>query len=246
MMQINVPKNAESKSSTRFVHVLILDKSGSMDSVRESTRTGFNEQIQTIQRLSRENPVDEHLFAFTLFDDRVDVQEFGVKAYYAEELSAGRYVPEGATALYDAIGTTLSRLNQEYNKEDKVLITIITDGYENSSKEYTKAAVKSLVEQVQKDKGWTVTYIGANHDVAAVSPSLGIRVGNSMSYSHSDEGTTRAYGLLRSARESYVCHSKGCATSNLTGEEIKDKGAITTMFSSGNKVVEADDIKPAA
>ena len=86
------------------------------------------------------------------------------------------YQPCCCTPLYDAMGFTLTKM-QKYVQDVKdalVVVTIITDGLENASKEYTGAAVKSLVEQL-KEKGWSFTYMGANQDAVEVAFTLSIR-----------------------------------------------------------------------
>jgi hypothetical protein len=102
------------------------------------------------------------------------------------------------------------------NTKDKaVLIVILTDGYENASKEWTKDSVASLIERKKKD-GWTVTFLGANIDVQAVGNAYSIDTSNVKAYSTSNmggtmrglAGATRAYAanaVLGGSLESAAC-----------------------------------------
>jgi hypothetical protein len=79
------------------------------------------------------------------------------------------------TPLYDAIGNTITKIHKLMENEENAIasVTIITDGYENASKEYSHKAIKSLIE-AYKSEGWLFAYIGADHDVETVSYSLSI------------------------------------------------------------------------
>ena len=106
----------------------------------------------------------------------------------ARPLTMEDYQPCCCTPLYDAMGFTLTSMrNHVKNIEDAVVVvTIITDGLENASKEYTGAAVKQLVEQL-KGEGWTFTYMGANQDSVEVAFNLSIR--NARNFDYSAQGT---------------------------------------------------------
>ena len=90
-------------------------------------------------------------------------------------LTEETYVPGACTPLYDAVGRTLTKLEKELKDDENhsVIVTIITDGYENCSHEYNLAAVKSLIEHLKKG-GWSFAYMGTDHDVEGVTVSLSI------------------------------------------------------------------------
>ena len=83
---------------------------------------------------------------------------------WVKELTAERYQPECCTALYDAMGISLNALRKKVVDEDIALVTIVTDGYENTSNEYSGKSIKSLVDEL-KGKGWVFAYIGTNQEV---------------------------------------------------------------------------------
>ena len=95
------------------------------------------------------------------------------------------YIPNDCTPLFDAMGRSLNELKSHVEDEDVVLVTIITDGYENASREYNGIHIKNLVAELRA-KGWVFAYIGTNQDVDAVADDMGIR--SRMSYEYSDTG----------------------------------------------------------
>lgn len=86
-----------------------------------------------------------------------------------KELTSETYHPDCCTALYDAMGMSLNVIRSKVGEDDRVLVTVVTDGYENASREYNSKAIKSLVDEL-KGKGWVFAYIGSNQDVEKWQP----------------------------------------------------------------------------
>lgn len=125
----------------------------------------------------------------------------------------------GCTALYDAMGTTISELQQKLSHDDRVLVTIITDGYENASRTWSGKQIKSLVEELRQ-MGWTFTYIGADQDVEKVAGSIGVK--NSLRFSANEASTRKMFAQERSARERYYDKMEAkmcCCEASLAEEE---------------------------
>ena len=99
------------------------------------------------------------------------------------------------------MGNAINALRKSVANDDAVLVTIITDGYENASSEYNGPAIKKLVETM-KTKGWIFTYIGANQDVEAVASTISIT--NTLSFTASEEGTSAMFARERKARNRWV------------------------------------------
>jgi Mg-chelatase subunit ChlD len=112
------------------------------------------------------------------------------------------YQPNCGTPLYDAMGNSLSKLRRQLDTEKKnqVLVTIITDGYENTSKEYSGITIKKMVEELRAS-GWVFTYIGANQDVDAVADSFSIN--NRMSFYADEAGVDFMMVKERSSRDRF-------------------------------------------
>jgi hypothetical protein len=98
------------------------------------------------------------------------------------------------------MGISLNRLRKKVAEDDKVLVTIVTDGYENASKEYSGKAIKALVDEL-KGKGWIFAYIGANQDVEAVAATISIT--NVMNFEATCEGTGAMSERLSKARQGF-------------------------------------------
>ena len=184
---------------TRIHNLIILDESGSMESIKRAAINGMNETVQSIRDAQKKHEDQEHIVSLVSFNsseikgiyDCVPVAE-------VKELTDKEYVPDCCTPLYDAMGLSLNHLRAKVNDEDKVLVTIITDGEENSSSEYNSAAIKALVDSL-KEKGWVFAYIGANQDVLKVAQTISIT--NVMNFSSTDFGTASAIASLRKSRD---------------------------------------------
>ena len=170
---------------TRIFNLIIIDESGSMGTIKQQAINSVNETIQTIRAAQQRNENQEHFVTLVSFNDMVKTINDCVAVDEVQELTAETYLPDCCTALYDAMGMSLNALRKKVADEDKVLVTVITDGYENASREYSGKAIKALVEEL-KTKGWVFAYIGANHNVEAAAASMSIT--NTMSFKATDEG----------------------------------------------------------
>lgn len=159
--------------------VILMDRSGSMDSCRTDTEGGLrafladqNSEFPTGTRVS--------LYEFDT--------EYGT-VYENEPLSTVpdyTLKPRGGTALLDAIGRTITTVKAKRKalpKADRpdVIMVIVTDGHENSSHEFSHATVKEMIEK-RTGKGWVFVYLGANQDAITVAASMGISRDGSMTY----------------------------------------------------------------
>lgn len=182
----------------RVFNLIILDESGSMSSIEKQAIEGVNETVQTIRATQKKHEDQQHYLTLVSFNsDSVKTIYDNVEAEKVEELTNRQYRPACCTPLYDAMGDALTKLRKDVADNDVVLVTVITDGYENDSREYDGKAIKSLVESL-KGKGWIFTYIGANQDVEAVASTISIT--NTLSFSADAEGTSAMFARERKAR----------------------------------------------
>lgn len=195
------------KESVNYIYnLIILDESGSMDDIRFQALTGVNETIQTIRQAQQENPDDHQMLSFVTFDQgprsRPDVRLIidNVKIENVEDVKPEQYHPEGMTPLYDAMGKSVTALQKQVREGDHVLVTVVTDGYENASRHYTAGMIRELVDGL-KAKGWVFTYIGANQDSERTARGLGIR--STMDFEASREGTQMMWDKMRSSHREY-------------------------------------------
>lgn len=196
--------NETKQTKTQVFNVIILDKSGSMESIRQAAVDGFNETLAGIKKAQEKYAESqEHFVSLLTFCDCEKKYVFDkVPVAEARKLTLDDYEPCCCTPLYDAMGFTLMTMRNHVKKVDDavVVVTIITDGYENASKEYTGAAVKKLVEEL-KGEGWTFTYMGANQDSVEVAFNLSIR--NSRNFEATSSGTARVMGKDTSTRMNF-------------------------------------------
>ena len=184
-------------------NVIILDESGSMSSIYKETLQSMNEVLGGIRKTQEEYPDQQHFVTFVTFEghgiEGIKVRRDRVPIGTIQDITEKDYRPGGCTPLYDAMGKTLNELEGLINADDKVMATIITDGYENASTEYSGRTVKTLVERLRK-KGWVFAYIGANQDAVEVAKDLSIS--NALNYDASPEGMVEMrFSLNRAQRK---------------------------------------------
>jgi len=131
--------------------------------------------------------------------DRVPVENI-------EDIKQEEYRPGACTPLYDAMGVAISNLRKATRKDDPVLVTIITDGMENSSTEYSGKTIREIVSK-QRESGWTFAYIGANQDAVEVANELQIK--NALNFEATEEGTEHMGAILSDAIGAY-CSAAPC------------------------------------
>ena len=157
---------------------VILDKSGSMASKLNDVIEGFNAYVDG---LAQEDKVD-YLFSLTLFDTMVAYRDVAIPLSNVKKLDPKSYEPGGNTALNDAIGITVRKLDADRPQVDKVITVIMTDGEENSSREWTHDAVKELIHQKEKEGVWTFVFLGAAPNTWDQGKSYGIPAANVAQY----------------------------------------------------------------
>ena len=148
---------------------LVLDRSGSMSSCKEETVVSINEYINEIQKEAVEG-----VFTLSTFDNRsIDIPISRIPIRELTTLGEDILMPRGGTPLYDAIGTAVHDLSAfTHTENEKKVLVIVTDGYENASREYTSDAIKQLIEEKTKE-GWLILYLGADHDAFTQSRDMG-------------------------------------------------------------------------
>lgn len=195
----STPNTSDTKK--RVHNLIILDESGSMMSIYRPALTGVNETLQTIRGAQDEHKDQEHFVTLVAFDTgHYNQIYYNTPAGKAVDITTEQYHPCGGTPLYDAMGRAINDLRPNVEKDDYVLVTIITDGYENASREYNGRVIKSLVEEM-KTKGWVFTYIGANQDVEAVAASMSID--NHLAFDTDEESTDAMFAKENYSRKQF-------------------------------------------
>ena len=174
----------------------ILDESGSMNVQRDTVISGFNEQIETMKQEEISNNIS-YLVSLTKFNDRVTVVYKDLPLNKILPLTYETYCPNGWTALYDAIGSTI---DTAMLGETDTVVTIFTDGQENKSKTWKKVGIKTLIDLRQNENKWGFIYFGANQDAWQEASSLGMA--NAVNYTTSNTGA--AIYAMSMCRSDYV------------------------------------------
>lgn len=167
---------------------IILDRSGSMESCKESTVAGFNEFIRAQKEISGEATVK-----LVQFDDQYETV-FDKRLEECPELTQNTFVPRGSTALLDAQGRTIVELGQELaalaeqQRPSKVIVVTLTDGMENASKEYNLEKIGEMIREQRDKYNWDFVFLGANQDAVATAAAMNIPLPSAMNYSTSKAG----------------------------------------------------------
>jgi len=167
---------------------IVLDRSGSMESCKESTVAGFNEFIRTQKEIPGEATVK-----LVQFDDQYETV-FDKPLKECPELTQHTFVPRGSTALLDAQGRTIVELGQELaalpesERPSKVIVVTLTDGMENASKQYNLDKIGEMIREQRDKYNWDFVFLGANQDAIATAAAMSIPLPSAMSYSTSKAG----------------------------------------------------------
>lgn len=181
------------KDSTEIA--VVIDESGSMDGLTDETISSFNKFLADQQAL----PGDATM-TITLFNTNHRQLCVGKPLKEVKPLGKGEYKANGYTALLDAIGITIDTVGKklaemsEAERPNKVVVVIITDGEENSSKEYKPAQIKAKVEEQQSKYAWVFLFLGANIDAFKVGSAMGVPQAQVAQYAANAQGLRGAYG----------------------------------------------------
>ena len=197
-----------------YTHIIvILDRSGSMSTIRTDMQGGFNEFVS-----DQRDVEGEATLTLAQFDDRYEVVHDNIAIADVPELALH---PRGSTALLDAIGRTLTterdRIKDmdDNNQPEKVVCVVITDGYENASHEYDKKRISDMVKNLEEeeDPQWDFVFLGANMDAIAEGGSIGARAGASYTYAADAVGTQCAFRSLSKSMTRHRLCADGAAYS---------------------------------
>ena len=201
--------------------VCILDRSGSMSGVVQATIEGYNGFIQ------EQKDLGPGQVTLVLFDNKYELVYENVALADVPELTTDVYFTRGGTALLDAVGLTISNVRERHLKDqpEQTLFMIITDGYENSSKEYTEEGlVKRMVKECLDDQGWKFFFLGAGIDVFAEAAAIGIPQAFAAEMKGGYAGTRHAYETASAAMSMSRTGEGDLGGSGQTMSDLYDEG----------------------
>ena len=202
----NSKENRTNGDKARIYNLIIVDESGSMIPLKEATLSGINETIGTIRKAQEEYAsTQNHTLTLVTFDsghNKQTVRTMIDNKPISEVKEFKNYSPDGCTPLYDAMGQSLTVLHNRI-KDDidaTAVVTVLTDGEENASKEWNAKRLRQLIEQLKKE-GWSFSYMGSAHKVKDVTDLLSIE--NVVEFSHDSLGAGNTWERERSSRHAY-------------------------------------------
>lgn len=184
--------------------IFILDRSGSMDSIKSSTIEGFNKFLTDQKKIK-----GEAVISLYQFDDKFDIIYENEDIQKAPLLNNKTFVPRGMTSLYDAIGKTINnvgerlRKTRESQRPDKVIFVVLTDGQENNSTDYNAKKISEMIKHQTEKYNWQFVFLGANQDAVLSARTMGMSVGNSLTFKANTKGVTASYDSLSNNIASY-------------------------------------------
>jgi len=211
--------------------VVVVDKSGSMETIRRDTIGGFNAFLK-----SQKEEEGEATITLVLFDTTYNVIYQSIPIQSAAELTEKTYVPNGGTALYDAFGQAMKMTKKrieslpEEEKPSKVIFAVLTDGEENASKllnkenqrKYTKSIIFEKVQSYQ-EMGWVFIYLGANQDAMQVGTGMGFSANNTVSYEANSRG-------MAATMDSVSKYTKMYRTTNLSSQAFAASADLDMLY----------------
>jgi uncharacterized protein YegL len=200
----------------------IQDRSGSMSDVWTETLSGFKKFVEDLRDGASKDGV-EYLFSLTTFDTQVETPIVGqpIASVAPDELA--KHGPRGSTALYDAVGTTIKNTEDNSHGADKIIVVIVTDGHENSSREWNKDTLHKSIEAKLKLGNWTFTYLGTQPETWADAGALGIATGAVANYQ--GNRATATYSMTANAVRS-LSKSVASASPALMSDYLSEEDEV--------------------
>lgn len=203
--------------------VFILDKSGSMAGKEGDTIGGFN------ALLTKQKAENGLAYVTTvLFDDKLELLHDRLDVRFVQPISEKEYYVGASTALLDAIGHTIFRIeanmreSQMMGKKANVIVVIVTDGYENASRRYSVMEIRKLVEQ-HKEMGWEFIFLGANIDAIGTAAHIGIAADRASNFYTDPQGINANYNSVSAAMS--MLRKEGKVDETWKKELSKDEAA---------------------
>jgi len=190
----------------------VLDRSGSMRSCWNDTLNGWSDQIVKINKTADENPDQEIYLSLCIFDDKLEFPGGIVKMQEGSSLTSIENIsPRGSTALFDAIGESIKKLdfvvsNEIKNNEASVIMVILTDGYENASKKFSSVEIKKEMDKLRETGLWNFIFIGADFDITSTAGYFNADATNRRNVSK--ENMSSAYNDVQNSFENYIAMKK--------------------------------------
>lgn len=190
---------------------LVLDRSGSMQSVADDTIGGVNRFIA--DQIAVPLPSTANL-TLNQFDDVFEHVFYALSIQAAQPLTKATFQPRGSTALLDAIGRSIEETGErigkmtENERPGKVVFVIVTDGYENASRKFSSQQISDMITHQRDVYKWEFVFLAADQDAIASAGRIGIIGTHAMTYAKSGPGTSKGFGAVSSNLRAMRCAEK--------------------------------------
>jgi uncharacterized protein YegL len=201
---------------------LVVDRSGSMSQVREDAEGGINSFIE-----NQAKEPGEALLTLVQFDTEYEFVHRGIPIANVPKYHLR---PRGMTALLDAVGRAINETGErlaKMNEKDRpglVIFVVMTDGLENSSREFTKHQLKEMIDRQQRDYNWHFTFLGANQDAFAEAREIGIDALGAANYAVGKEMAAYGATMSKVARMRRQARAGETVDNAFTDEEREQMG----------------------
>lgn len=171
---------------------LVLDRSGSMARVREQARDAFNEAVDRVRTEALKGSGDVTL-SLVVFNHEVRDILVNEPARRVRKLGPDDYVPNGSTALFDAVGRSIDLLERpgKLGTNDGALVIVISDGMENASQHVSQTDLVERMQKLETTEQWTFTFMCANVDIRDLTRNLRVPHANVAAWDQTAQGTAR-------------------------------------------------------
>jgi len=205
---------------------ILLDRSGSMSDIRDDTTGGFNSFLTDQKELP-----EGATLTLVQFDNEYEVNYTDIPLQMVKDLDTKTYQPRGSTALLDALGRSIINLGnrleniQEEERPEKVTFVVITDGYENASREFTKSKIAEMIKHQKEKYSWNFIFLGANMDAVREGTSYNMDGGKTLTFQATGDGIRKSFGSLSTSVKKYrkvVGANLAASESDFTDEDREE------------------------
>jgi hypothetical protein len=196
--------------------LMVTDMSGSMADLADDVRGGFNAYLDGLAADTEQ----EYRITAIVFDTEYIPLCVDAELSAAPRLDKSNYMPRGATALLDAVGRAINT-HPDLKGDDRAILVIQTDGYENSSHEFSYAAIKERIERLEATGKWAVIYIGAGPDTWAQAAAMGVAAANYVNTPATPQGTADTYRAVTLGTQSYSRGGTGASVAGTIREQTQ-------------------------
>lgn len=204
-------KKTKKKTLNKRTYVaVVIDRSGSMSGLKQATVDSINEQLGVFRRESKNHEI---VVTLVQFDDQIDVLTDAKDPNSIDNWTLMNFEPRGSTAMYDAVWASINNLQKQPVVDDTAyLVCVISDGYENASREVSQIQLANKIKELQDTGKWTFTYMLANQDIRTVSNNLSVPVSNVASFTANTIGLRSATNAMTGSYSSYFVSRGGGQT----------------------------------